>query len=49
MILAVLHRGRPVWGMLYDPVIDDWIEADTDGPGRNGHGIGRAAGVAHLL
>jgi fructose-1,6-bisphosphatase/inositol monophosphatase family enzyme len=27
MILAVLHRGVPVWGMLYDPVMDDWIAA----------------------
>lgn len=27
MIVAVLHRGVPVWAMLYDPVMDDWIEA----------------------
>ena len=32
MLLAVLHRGRPAWGMLYDPVIDDWIEAGAEGP-----------------
>ncbi len=31
MILAVLHRGRPVWAMLYDPVMDDWIAAGTEG------------------
>ncbi len=31
MILAVLHRGVPVWGMLYDPVMDDWIAAGADG------------------
>ena len=31
VILAVLHRGVPVWGMLYDPVMDDWIEAGTEG------------------
>ncbi|MCC7321067.1 MAG: inositol monophosphatase [Rubellimicrobium sp.] len=28
-IAAVLHRGRPVWGMLHDPVLDDWIEAEA--------------------
>jgi fructose-1,6-bisphosphatase/inositol monophosphatase family enzyme len=31
MLLAVLHRGVPVWGMLYDPVMDDWIVAGTGG------------------
>jgi fructose-1,6-bisphosphatase/inositol monophosphatase family enzyme len=30
MIIAVLHRGVPVYGLLYDPVLDDWIEAGTD-------------------
>jgi len=32
VIAAVLHRGVPVWGMLYDPVMDDWIAAGTEGP-----------------
>ena len=27
VLLAVLRRGVPVWGLLYDPVMDDWIEA----------------------
>ncbi|NAZ35743.1 inositol monophosphatase [Rubellimicrobium sp. CFH 75288] len=27
VLLAVLRQGRPVWGLLYDPVMDDWIEA----------------------
>ena len=27
VLLAVLRRGTPVWGLLYDPVMDDWIEA----------------------
>jgi fructose-1,6-bisphosphatase/inositol monophosphatase family enzyme len=27
VLLAVLRRGQPVWGLLYDPVMDDWIEA----------------------
>lgn len=31
-MLSVLHHGRPVWGMLYDPVNDDWIEAADDSP-----------------
>lgn len=31
VILAVAEGGLPVFGMLYDPVMDDWIEADTDG------------------
>ncbi|MBW7922687.1 MAG: inositol monophosphatase [Rubellimicrobium sp.] len=26
-MVSVLHHGQPVWGMLYDPVSDDWIEA----------------------
>ncbi|MCX7300889.1 MAG: inositol monophosphatase [Rhodobacterales bacterium] len=34
MIIAVLHRGLPVYGLLYDPVLDDWIEAGTDLPTR---------------
>jgi len=32
MLVAVLHRGMPVWGMMYDPVMDDWIAAGTEGP-----------------
>lgn len=32
VLLAVLRRGTPVWGLLYDPVMDDWIEA---APGRS--------------
>lgn len=27
VILAVLHRGEPIFGLLYDPAIDDHIEA----------------------
>jgi fructose-1,6-bisphosphatase/inositol monophosphatase family enzyme len=27
MILAVVHRGRTVFGLLYDPVLDDWVAA----------------------
>jgi fructose-1,6-bisphosphatase/inositol monophosphatase family enzyme len=32
MIIAVLHRGVAVHGLLYDPVLDDWITADADAP-----------------
>lgn len=28
MILSVFRRGVPVWGVLYDPLMDDWIAAD---------------------
>lgn len=31
MIAAVLRQGRPAWGMLHDPLLDDWIEADATG------------------
>lgn len=29
VILAVCHKGQPVFGALYDPVMDDWVEAST--------------------
>jgi fructose-1,6-bisphosphatase/inositol monophosphatase family enzyme len=32
VLLAVLRRGEPVWGLLYDPVMDDWIEAAPGAP-----------------
>lgn len=34
MICAIAERGRPVYGLIYDPVLDDWVEASTDGPAR---------------
>lgn len=43
MILAVLHRGVPVWGMLYDPVMDDWIAAGADGAAEMVSARGRRA------
>ncbi|MGL6209871.1 MAG: inositol monophosphatase family protein [Paracoccaceae bacterium] len=27
VILAVVERGQTVWGLLYDPVMDDWVTA----------------------
>ena len=32
VLLAVLRRGVPAWGLLYDPVMDDWIEAAPGAP-----------------
>ena len=32
VILAVTHRGQTIFGLLYDPVMDDWIMA-TSGQG----------------
>lgn len=29
VLLAVVQEGRPVWGMNYDPLLDDWIEAEA--------------------
>ncbi len=34
VLLAVVRRGTPVWGLLYDPVMDDWIEAAPGTPAR---------------
>ncbi len=31
MIAAVLFRGTVVWGALYDPLNDDWVEASDHG------------------
>ena len=41
MLVAVIHRGETVWGLLYDPVLDDWIVARRDG-GAWHEGAGRA-------
>ena len=32
VLVAVLRGGRPAWGLLYDPLLDDWMEAGGDGP-----------------
>ncbi len=34
VLVAVLRAGKPVWGLLYDPVMDDWIEAAPGEPTR---------------
>ncbi|MGX0977559.1 fructose-1,6-bisphosphatase/inositol monophosphatase family enzyme [Roseovarius sp. MBR-51] len=42
VIIAVTRFGRPVMGLLYDPVSDDWIIADETSPAR----LEAALGVA---
>ncbi|WP_137699770.1 inositol monophosphatase family protein [Marimonas lutisalis] len=32
VILSVTRFGHPIFGMLYDPITDDWITATEDGP-----------------
>ncbi len=34
VILAVTQFGRPAFGLIYDPVADDWVIADEDTPAR---------------
>ena len=41
MLVALIHRGETVWGLLYDPVLDDWIVARRGG-GAWHEGAGRA-------
>lgn len=31
VLLAVVRQGRAVWGVNYDPILDDWLEADASG------------------
>ncbi len=42
VILSVTRFGTPVFGLLYDPVMDDFITAEADGPAE----MTRAAGLA---
>lgn len=43
VLLAVARAGRPVWGLIYDPAWDHWIESD----GKTSHLV--AAGRRHRL
>jgi fructose-1,6-bisphosphatase/inositol monophosphatase family enzyme len=45
VLLAVLRRGEPVWGLLHDPVMDDWIVAAPGQPA----GFVTGAGFARPL
>ena len=45
VILAVTRFGKPVMGLLYDPIMDDWIVADEASPAR----LVRSAGAERRL
>ena len=45
VILAVTRFGKPVMGLLYDPIMDDWIVADEASPAR----LVRSAGAERVL
>lgn len=40
VIVAITRFGKPVLGLLYDPVMDDWIIADETTPSRFARNIG---------
>ncbi|MEL7257289.1 MAG: inositol monophosphatase [Pseudomonadota bacterium] len=40
VILSVTRFGKPVFGLLYDPLADDWISAEEDGPAEFVRAIG---------
>lgn len=46
VILSATRFGRPVWGLLYDPVMDDWITADE---GSEGAVLARSLGADRPL
>lgn len=45
VIAAVAEAGRLAYGLLYDPLQDDWIEANAGGPAR----LVRADGTSRVL
>lgn len=45
VILAAARRGRPFYGLLHDPVTDNWITAIRGGPARQVRADGRAEEV----
>ena len=40
VILAITRFGKPVFGLLYDPVMDDWVIADHDTPAHLSRNLG---------
>ncbi|MFN3208374.1 MAG: inositol monophosphatase family protein [Roseovarius sp.] len=46
VIVSVTRFGRPVYGLLYDPVMDDFIAAEADGPAEMTRATGRARPVS---
>ncbi len=55
MIIAVVRDGQTEFGMLYDPLLDDWVEADSTGArfvtstGAVPCGLNRSGALDHLL
>ena len=46
VIVSVTRFGTPVFGLLYDPVMDDFITAEEDGPAQMTRATGRARPVS---
>lgn len=46
VIVSVTRFGKPVYGLLYDPVMDDFIAAEEDGPAEMTRATGRALPVS---
>lgn len=46
VIVSVTRFGTPVYGLLYDPVMDDFISAEEDGPAQMTRATGRARPVS---
>ncbi|APE44651.1 inositol monophosphatase [Sulfitobacter alexandrii] len=42
IILAVTQYGKPAFGLIYDPVMDDWAIADDRSPAQMQHPSGKA-------
>lgn len=45
VILSVTQFGRPAFGLIYDPIADDWVIADDDTPAR----LVRTDGITRML
>lgn len=46
VIVAVLHRGVPIFGLIHDPVMDNWMIASAEVGARQVWGDGRQRGLA---
>ncbi|MWD27971.1 inositol monophosphatase [Aquicoccus sp. SCR17] len=46
VILAATRFGQPIFGLLHDPVMDDWITAGEESPARMVHADGRERAIA---
>lgn len=45
VILAATRHGAPIFGLLHDPIMDDWIIAGEESPARMVHADGRSTEV----